>query len=148
MPRLNVAYALPHPLPPPPTTPHPSATPLYTTITQTIQSTDFDLVALPLTNDKWRERWDRLCTRAVEDGEPSEADIIARDEVDREADIWRRDGGLEFGEVNMTRLEEAHGNVGIAADWLEMDSPDEGIRFDSELVRSIMSGWFYDTNAQ
>jgi protein arginine N-methyltransferase 5 len=134
MPRLNVAYALPNPLPPLPTTPHPNPSPLLDLINQTTQNTDYDAVALPLTNDKWRDRWDRLCTRAVEESEPTAEDLKARDDVDREADIWRRDGGLEFGEVNMTRLEEAAGSIGIAADWLEMDSPDEGIRFDSELV--------------
>lgn len=31
--------------------------------------------------------------------------------------------------------EETEHLIGLASDWLELDSPDEGIRFDSELVR-------------
>ena len=30
--------------------------------------------------------------------------------------------------------EEADTAIALASDWLELDSPDEGIRFDSELV--------------
>jgi hypothetical protein len=33
------------------------------------------------------------------------------------------------------RAEETEHLIGLASDWLELDSPDEGIRFDSELVR-------------
>ncbi len=57
-----------------------------------------------------------------------------RELVDREADLWRKEGGLRREEVNVSRLEETQHLVGIAAEWLELDSPDEGIRFDSELV--------------
>lgn len=34
----------------------------------------------------------------------------------------------------MSRLEESQGVIPLASEWLELDSPDEGIRFDSELV--------------
>ena len=62
-----------------------------------------------------------------------------REKVDREADIWRKEGGLRREEVNVSRLEETPNLVGIAAEWLELDSPDEGIRFDSELVSSLQA---------
>ena len=39
----------------------------------------------------------------------------------------------------MSRLEETPNLVGIAAEWLELDSSDEGIRFDSELVSSLQA---------
>jgi protein arginine N-methyltransferase 5 len=58
----------------------------------------------------------------------------AREALDREADVWRKDGGLLRGEMNVTRLEETQHMIAIAAEWLELDSEDEGIRFDSELV--------------
>jgi protein arginine N-methyltransferase 5 len=62
-----------------------------------------------------------------------------REIVDREADIWRKEGGLLREECNITRLEDGQRVVAVAADWLELDSPDEGIRFDSELVRPYMT---------
>lgn len=60
-----------------------------------------------------------------------------RERLDREADVWRKDGGLKREELVVSRLEETPKVIGVAADWLELDSPDEGIRFDSELVRSL-----------
>jgi protein arginine N-methyltransferase 5 len=57
-----------------------------------------------------------------------------REVVDREADLWRKDGGLLREECNITRLEDGQRVVAVAAEWLELDSPDEGIRFDAELV--------------
>jgi protein arginine N-methyltransferase 5 len=142
MPRQAIALSLPSPLPPLPTVPHPAASPLQTTISTTLSSTDYDAVCVPLTNPRWQERWDRLCLRPADDEGLSPAEIEAkeleRELVDREADVWRRDGGLKRDEVNVSRLEETQHLIGVAAEWLELDSPDEGIRFDSELVsRSV-----------
>jgi protein arginine N-methyltransferase 5 len=139
MPRLPIAIALPTPLPPLPSTPHPSPSPLQNTIISTLSSTDYDTVCLPLTNSKWQDRWERLCLRPVEEElDPSSPEALKRDlereVVDREADLWRKEGGLRREELNVTRLEETQGLIAVAAEWLEMDSPDEGIRFDSELV--------------
>ncbi|WVR05771.1 hypothetical protein IAU60_002796 [Kwoniella sp. DSM 27419] len=141
MPKHPIAFGLPSPLPPLPTTPRPEPSPLQDKITETLR-TDYDLVSLPLTNHKWQERWERLCLRPVEDEEElarlSPQELEARDrereELDREADEWRRDGGLRREEVNVSRLEESQAVVALASDWLELDSPDEGIRFDSELA--------------
>ncbi|WWD18018.1 hypothetical protein CI109_102465 [Kwoniella shandongensis] len=142
MPRHTIAFSLPTPLPALPTTPRPSPSPLQSTITSTLSSTDYDLVSLPLTNHLWQERWERLCLRPMEDEEelarlsPQQAEAREREReaVDREADLWRRDGGLRREEVNVTRLEESQAIVATASEWLELDSPDEGIRFDSELA--------------
>jgi protein arginine N-methyltransferase 5 len=100
---------------------------------------------VPLTNSRWQERWDRLCLRPVEDEEDVQPDVLEarereREKVDREADVWRREGGLGRDEVNVSRLEETQHLIGVAAEWLEMDSPDEGIRFDSELVSVLQDG--------
>lgn len=139
MPRLPVAIALQPPYPPLPTTPHPSNSPLETAVTSTLSTTDYDTVCIPLTNQHWQERWERLCLRPVEEElDPnSQAALtrdLAREIVDREADIWRKEGGLRRGELNVSRLEETQGLIAVASEWLELDSSDEGIRFDSELV--------------
>jgi protein arginine N-methyltransferase 5 len=62
-----------------------------------------------------------------------------REVVDREADLWRKDGGLRREECNITRLDDVGRVVAVAAEWLELDSPDEGIRFDAELVSLVKS---------
>ena len=142
MPRVPVALALPYPLPPPPTLPKPAPSPLQKAIQSTVQSTDYDAVVIPLTNEHWQNRWDRLCLRPMEDEdeedqlspEALEARERDREVVDREADLWRKDGGLLREECNITRLEDGQRVVAVAAEWLELDSPDEGIRFDAELV--------------
>lgn len=141
MPRVPVALALPYPLPPPPTEPLPAPSPLQSAIQLTLQATDYDSVVVPLTNENWQVRWERLCLRPMDDDEDEEVkpEVLAarereREVVDREADLWRKEGGLLREECNITRLEEGQRVVAVAADWLELDSPDEGIRFDSELV--------------
>lgn len=32
--------------------------------------------------------------------------------------------------------DEAVSTIGMVSEWLELDSPDEGVRYDSEIVRS------------
>ncbi|TYJ57617.1 hypothetical protein B9479_001699 [Cryptococcus floricola] len=145
MPRHNVALHLPAPLPAPPIDPRPSPSPLQQVVQSTLQTTDYDLVSLPLSNQKWQDRWEKLCLHPVFDEDAisqAELDKLEQERrvVDREADLWRRDGGLKREEVNISRIEEV-GGVGsegrvlaVASEWLEMDSADEGIRFDSELA--------------
>ena len=135
MPRYPIALCLPAPYPPLPSEPPPAISPVQEKITSTLGSTDYDSICLPLTNSKWHERWERLCLRPMEDEENDTPDTIkAREALDREADTWRREGGLRREEVVVSRLEETQHLVALASDWLELDSPDEGIRFDSELV--------------
>ena len=134
MPRHPIAIALADPLPQPPDSPHPTPSPLQNHISSTLTNTDYDSVSIPLTNKNWQDRWERLCLRPVEDEDDQHDDQGQREAVDREADIWRKEGGLRREEVNVSRLEESQHLVGVAAEWLELDSPDEGIRFDSELV--------------
>lgn len=80
-----------------------------------------------------------------EDAQP-EASDEEREKVDIEADLWRREGGLNRDELVVSRLEETQTLIATAADWLELDSPDEGIRFDSELVSSRIEGAYRADN--
>ena len=147
MPRHPIALSLPAPYPPLPTAPPPANSPLGELITQTLGNTDYDQVCLPLTNAKWQERWERLCLRPMDEdeanGQPDERLAKEREALDQEADTWRREGGLKREEVVISRLEETQHVIALASDWLELDSMDEGIRFDSELV----SGHHHSTPA-
>lgn len=66
--------------------------------------TEYDLVALPLTNGNWQERWDRMCTITAS---PTELDLgVAAAQADAQADeaeTWRAGGGFLRTEVNITR---------------------------------------------
>ncbi|GAA5858595.1 hypothetical protein JCM1840_001275 [Sporobolomyces johnsonii] len=101
--------------------------------------TEYDLVAMPLTNGNWQERWERMCTITAS---LTEADLGAaatnvghQEEVQRaEAESWRAGEGFLRNEVNLTRSEEAGSLITFASEWLELDSPVEGIRFDAELA--------------
>ncbi|WOO84808.1 Protein arginine N-methyltransferase 5 [Vanrija pseudolonga] len=154
--RLPIAV-VPRDIPKLPTKPHPAPSPLQAAIGEVISETDYDVVCLPLANDRWRERWDRLCLRPVDEEEDAMLDAYssadsqaatersqARADVDREADLWRREPSLRRDECNITRLEESQAVIALASDWLELDAPDEGIRFDSELgLRAEMAQALY-----
>ncbi|GAA6004774.1 protein arginine N-methyltransferase [Rhodotorula paludigena] len=102
--------------------------------------TEYDLVAIPLTNGNWQERWERMCTITAS---ATEADlgVAAQQQLGPQADAqrdeaesWREGGGFLRNEVNITRSEESGSLISFASDWLELDSPVEGIRFDAELA--------------
>lgn len=78
---------------------------------------------------------------------PKDAEILM------EAELWRAGGGFQREELNITRngehtitsvessinrastiVDQAEYVVGFASKWLELDSPDEGVRYDSEIV--------------
>ncbi|GAA5836114.1 hypothetical protein JCM9279_002199 [Rhodotorula babjevae] len=97
--------------------------------------TEYDLVAMPLTNGNWQERWDRMCTITASATEADLGVAAAQADTQRdEAESWRAGGGFLRNEVNITRSEESGSLISFASDWLELDSPVEGIRFDSELA--------------
>lgn len=139
MARLPIAV-VPKEVPGLPTQPHPSPSPLQQLIAHTVAATDYDAVCVPLTNGLWQDRWERLCLRPADDDDSLSLDSASspwpqRLDTDREADEWRKEPSLNRDECNITRLEESQGAIALASEWLEIDSPDEGIRFDSELVR-------------
>ena len=161
-------------------------------------------ITVQLTNERWRERWSRLCLASGDSGSNGEAgkpsqqqtpssawnagnpgamggswELLAhlsgagglgipfegqvgksmtrsssrpalatrakeRDEASRsnhsiednhmEAEEWRRAPTFHRGEVTVSRYEDTDGLIAIVSPWLELDSPDEGIRFDSEIA--------------
>lgn len=52
----------------------------------------------------------------------------------REAEEWRQNPTFRRTELNLTRLDDSEGVIALAPAWLELDSPDEGIRLDSEIA--------------
>ena len=128
---------------------------LHNFISETIAKNTYSSVCIPITNDNWKKRWKEMCL--MEHGTGSSE--CKRDvELQRAAENWRAGYSEAFhrNEVNITRLglsryhqyglillisgivviEEAEGTIGMAADWLELDSPDAWVRYDSELVRN------------
>ena len=87
---------------------------------------DYDAICVPLTNDLWRERWERLCLRPVDDeGEYEEThqgrsknsatrEWLERErrkrETEKEAELWRSYGGFKRTELNITRLGQRDGS--------------------------------------
>ncbi|KAJ9123690.1 hypothetical protein QFC24_003461 [Naganishia onofrii] len=155
--RLPIALNLTQSSLPPSSAVPADTTPVQHLTAQALKA-DYDLVCVPLANDLWRERWERLCLRAPDDGDDEEGeggDVFAggagnanaasgtkewverersRFETAREAEAWRTNGGFKRSELNITRLEETERTIALASSWLELDSEDEGIRFDSELA--------------
>jgi protein arginine N-methyltransferase 5 len=88
-------------------------------LTEQALKADYDLVCVPLANDLWRERWERLCLRAPDE---EENDVFAggqeagakdwvereraRFETAREAEAWRSNASFKRSELNITRLGE------------------------------------------
>lgn len=52
----------------------------------------------------------------------------------KEAEEWRKNPYFRRTELNLTRLDDTDGIAVTAPAWLELDSPDEGIRLDSEIA--------------
>ncbi|KAH8117716.1 PRMT5-domain-containing protein [Phellopilus nigrolimitatus] len=97
----------------------------------------FDGVALPITNEKWKERWRSMCvTQANIDPEGLEADddekVRKERELEERAERWRAAPSFLRDECNLIGLDEAENVIGIASDWLELDSPDDWLRHDCE----------------
>ncbi|UZJ53777.1 hypothetical protein CBS101457_003097 [Exobasidium rhododendri] len=69
---------------------------------------------------------------AVKQGEKSNLTKLA--DLTREAEEWRQTPIFHRGEVNISKYEETEGIIGVISPWLELDSADEGIRFDSEIA--------------
>ena len=93
---------------------------------------DYDMVVVPLSNASWQARWEAMCVASADEASaPTEP---SPEERATEAERWRAGGGFGRGEVNLTRSEEVQLVMVQAAEWLELDSSVEGIRFDSELA--------------
>ena len=140
----------------------------------------FDGFALPIVNEKWKERWSLMCAMqsglagagggagdAGEDGGRNgdvEMDVFGgrgereeerkrkEKELEERAERWRAAPHFLREECNMVTLgglfplatinqlthlrrsDEAESVIGLASDWLELDSPDDWIRHDCEIA--------------
>lgn len=94
------------------------------------KASDYDMVVMPLSNEKWQIRWQHLCLA------PSDGKITIPTKL-MEADNWRALGSFKRSEVNITRSEEIKQIIVQAPDWLELDSPVEGIYFSQTLFSLI-----------
>lgn len=111
----------------------------------------YDTVCVPLTNEKWRARWKKMCL--------SPEDEVEKDEsTERISEAWRSNPVFLREEVNVTRLgectessgryfmlisttrtrvDEAENTIVMLSDWLELDSQDEWVRCDAEMVGNL-----------
>lgn len=112
------------------------------------QAGGYDDIVLDMTNAQWRERWERLCLRSVP-SDPDASDTIIRStsraalpepaEVHDlrtrvEAEEWRAQPHFHRAELNVTSSNDVRDATLVLSQWLELDSVDEGIRFDSEIA--------------
>lgn len=146
------------------------------------RSQGYDLIVLELANERWKERWERLCLANPADLPAASSSsaatqspltavqmtsggaMLARSSsrqglnsfsaggvrqspspaassggqifatIAREAEEWRKAPAFKRSEVNLTKLEETEGVLALASQWIELDSPDEGVRLDCELA--------------
>ncbi|KAG8679037.1 methyltransferase protein, partial [Ceratobasidium sp. 394] len=117
----------------------------------------YDSVALYITNDRWKDRWQKMClsqpgagsssSDASQDQKPISRVKVQNTESGNlkivsgpkdaeslmEAELWRTAGGFQREELNVVRNDQAEYVIGFASDWLELGSLEEGVRFDSEI---------------
>ncbi len=112
----------------------------------------YDIIAIELANERWKERWERLCLDA------GDADMMTPEDhfgglirsssrsglnlgpsipgpsALHEAEEWRSAPHFNRAEVNISKVEESEGVLGIVSQWIELDALDEGVRLDSEIA--------------
>ncbi|KAF8625564.1 hypothetical protein AX15_005327 [Amanita polypyramis BW_CC] len=95
------------------------------------RSKGYDVICLPLTTDKWKQRWTEMCIQPPEtgDGEPY---VIST--AERRAEEWRARPAFQKDEVTMTRLDESNGITAMISEWLELDAEDDWVRHDAEIA--------------
>ena len=63
----------------------------------TSKAKGYDTVCIPLTNEKWRARWKKMCLSPEDEGEKD-------DSAERVSEAWRSNPVFLREEVNVTRL--------------------------------------------
>jgi len=110
------------------------SSPLNSLIKSTLNNLgEYDALALPLTNPTWRARWDSLCIDQSSIGQQAPPASPSSDNNAEEAEVWRRAGYFLSSELNFHNTIEVTKCICFASEWLELDAPAEGIRFDCEL---------------
>ena len=75
-------------------------TPLLSLIAEA-QSKGYEAIAMPLTTEKWKQRWSDMCLLPT--GSDRDMEIVA----EKKAEVWRSRPGFMRDEVTLTRLGEA-----------------------------------------
>lgn len=91
----------------------------------------YEVTCVPLTTKLWETRWKAMCilhtVNGEEDDEPDHVN-------NAKAEEWRAAPMFKRGEVTITKLDEAENVLGVASEWIELDSPDDWLRHDYEIV--------------
>jgi protein arginine N-methyltransferase 5 len=62
--------------------------------------------------------------------------------LEQKAEVWRSGAApFQLDEVVLQRMEEGENVIAFASDWIHLDSPDEWVRYDSELALMQEIGW-------
>ncbi|PFH53048.1 hypothetical protein AMATHDRAFT_138418 [Amanita thiersii Skay4041] len=104
------------------------ATPVLKLVSEA-RAKGYDVICLPLTTDKWKQRWAEMCVQLQDDSE-RERDTVA----ERRAEEWRARPAFLKDEVTITRLDEAEGITAMISEWLELDAADDWVRHDAEIA--------------
>ncbi|TFK28088.1 shk1 kinase-binding protein 1 [Coprinopsis marcescibilis] len=91
-------------------------------------SKEYEAICLPLTTEAWKQRWSLMCLESSVPGASEEE----KEAAERAAETWRLRPSFLKEEVTITRLDEAERVIAMVSEWLELDSPDDGIRTDAE----------------
>lgn len=108
----------------------------------------YDGLVLELANQRWIERWERLCFNSEADGDYASSLPSSTSRMNlasaaapptslptmSEAEAWRKQPFFKRAELNVTKPEEARGLTVLLSQWLELDAEDEGVRFDAEIA--------------
>ncbi|KAL1744107.1 PRMT5 arginine-N-methyltransferase-domain-containing protein [Schizophyllum fasciatum] len=104
-------------------------------LANSIQDEGYDVLCVPLTTDRWRQRWTETCISSPGDDESSgDRDREQRLADEKRAEDWRSQPAFKLDEVTMTRLDEAQGVVVVASEWLELDAADDWVRHDAAIA--------------
>ncbi|POW08915.1 hypothetical protein PSTT_07163 [Puccinia striiformis] len=98
---------------------------------------EYDALALPLTNPTWKARWESFCVdQTPAPHHPPQPNVDSQPALDNshDAEFWRRAGYFLSSELNFHNTIEVTKCICFASEWLELDAPSEGIRFDCELA--------------
>ncbi|PPQ67483.1 hypothetical protein CVT25_006024 [Psilocybe cyanescens] len=85
-------------------------------------------VCMPLTTEKWKERWSKMCLL------PNESSDEDKESASKAAEAWRLNPAFQRDEVTITRLDEAEGIIVMVSEWLELDAADDWVRHDAEIA--------------
>ncbi|KAJ7127039.1 PRMT5-domain-containing protein [Mycena epipterygia] len=108
--------------------PRPDAPTPVLALSNQARSKNYDLVCLPLTTDKWKQRWTEMCLL------PTGTDLDADMAAERRAEAWRAKPAFLQDEVTITQLDEADGVTVLISEWLELDAADDWVRHDAEIA--------------